>query len=203
MRTRPQFEISFRNCNLNSAIEKPAALSPSRRVFRCRLLTLLLGRPKLFHQIDVGSPPALSPSLAGSQRIGGREAADPLTSDDFNLSSTLKALGSEVDQLCGFSIPTAAASTGVVSNASISTGSRSPANAVSHLVAVTISTPLQRAPPLRKSIAMAGPESSLATTVPMIVLDYLASEPSLLVRFTEEKSCCEFLRSPGVDDKRI
>jgi len=64
--------------------------SPLRDGFSvCRLLTLLLGRPKLFHQIDVGSPPALSPSLAGSQRIGGREAADPLTSDDFNLSSTL------------------------------------------------------------------------------------------------------------------
>ena len=107
--------------------------SPLRDGFSvCRLLTLLLGRPKLFHQIDVGSPPALSPSLAGSQRIGGREAADPLTSDDFNLSSTLKALGSAVDQLCGFSIPAAAASTGVVSTASISTGSRSPATAVSN-----------------------------------------------------------------------
>src|SRR4051812_6209576 len=30
----------------------------------------------IFRQDDVGSPLALSPSLAGSQRIGGREAAD-------------------------------------------------------------------------------------------------------------------------------
>jgi len=40
------------------------------------------GDRNLFHQIDVGSPPALSPSLAGSQRIGGREAADPLITYD-------------------------------------------------------------------------------------------------------------------------
>ena len=57
--------------------------SPLRGGFSVsRLLTLILGRPKPF-SIDVGSPPALSPSLAGSQRIGGREAADPLTSDRF------------------------------------------------------------------------------------------------------------------------
>src|SRR5258705_1127611 len=39
------------------------------------------GDRNLFHQVDVGSPPALSPSLAGSQRIGGREAADPIASN--------------------------------------------------------------------------------------------------------------------------
>src|SRR6476646_11490835 len=34
--------------------------SPLRSGFlACRLLTLLPGRPKLFHRIDVGSPPAL------------------------------------------------------------------------------------------------------------------------------------------------
>jgi hypothetical protein len=33
------------------------------------------------HSLKCGSPPALSPSLAGSQRIGGREAADPFMTD--------------------------------------------------------------------------------------------------------------------------
>ena len=67
--------------NPNSEIEKARRALPFAAGFPVsRLLTLLPGRPKLFHQIDVGSPPALSPSLAGSQRIGGREAADPLTS---------------------------------------------------------------------------------------------------------------------------
>jgi len=64
---------------------KPAALSPSRRVFRLSPTYVITGATELFLQIDVGSPPALSPSLAGSQRIGGREAADPLTSDKLQL----------------------------------------------------------------------------------------------------------------------
>src|SRR5258705_3150269 len=83
------------------------------------------GDRSLFHQIDVGSPPALSPSLAGSQRIGGREAADPLTSDKFSLSTTLKALSREVYRPGGFSFPAAAASAGATLDASISLGSRS------------------------------------------------------------------------------
>jgi len=61
-----------------------------------------------------------------------------------------------------------------------------------HLVAVTISTPLQRAPPLRKSIAMAEPESSLATAVPMVVLDSLVSEPLLFVGLPGKKAVVSF-----------
>src|SRR6185503_16265712 len=94
--------------------------SPLRGGFSVsRLLTLLPGRPKPFHKIDVGSPPALSPSLAGSQRIGGREAADPLTSDNFSSSPTLKALSPEAYRPGGFSFPAAAALAGATSNASI------------------------------------------------------------------------------------
>jgi len=51
----------------------------------------------------------------------------------FSLSTTSIALSPGVYRLCGFSFPAAAASTGATSNASVSSGSRSPpATAVSN-----------------------------------------------------------------------
>jgi hypothetical protein len=80
----------------------------------------LLIHPSSFRSsFRCGSPPALSPSLAGSQRIGGREAADALTPDKLqfvdDVEQVLKSIGYD-----GSSFPSAAASAGATSNAAIS-----------------------------------------------------------------------------------
>jgi len=92
LRRPPSARYRSRFCNASLPKRKSPPRSPLRGGFSVsRLLTLLPGRPKLFHQIDVGSPPALSPSLAGSQRIGGREAADPVTSDKLQFVDNVES----------------------------------------------------------------------------------------------------------------
>ena len=61
---------------LTAKKERPGALSPSHRASLVRSLTYVLTGATELYLDFVGSPPALSPSLAGSLRTGNREAAD-------------------------------------------------------------------------------------------------------------------------------
>ena len=151
------------------------------------------GDRNLFHQIDVGSPPALSPSLAGSQRIGGREAADPLTSDKFQFVDDAESTKSGSRSARRFFISSRRSfnrrNFKRLNFARVAFAAR---NSSFKFVNVPISALLNGAAAAKNHPAMTRPGSSLATTVPPPVVGLPPSEPLLFSRITGGK----------VDDKR-
>jgi hypothetical protein len=89
-------QAGFRS-DMKLQTKKPAALSPSRRVFRSSPTYVITRATD-----SIGDPPALSPSLAGLLCIGGREAADLVTqtvSFAISLGGTLAARSESVSSL--------------------------------------------------------------------------------------------------------
>ncbi|HYU98461.1 MAG TPA: hypothetical protein VE977_06515 [Pyrinomonadaceae bacterium] len=125
------------------------------------------GDRSLFHQIDVGSPPALSPSLAGSQRIGDREAADPLTSDKLQFVDDAESTKSGSLSARRFFISSRRSfnrrNFKRLNFARVAFAAR---NCSFKFVNVPISALLNGAAAAKNHPAMTRPGSSLATTVP-------------------------------------